>query len=149
MTWYNQIMTAGASARTRGTCESFSCLDPDPAFAPVLLYDFEGLLLCAECYRPRAQARSRSYQQPCDTCGRAPAWRDPRTRKNEYLCQHCHVASGHVPLPPLAPRVSAPLTSRRETCEVSDRGTPCRGQVKPRGKAGTLCDFHFNPKAFR
>jgi hypothetical protein len=49
--------------------------------------------ICAPCYRRKAQATS--YEgTPCDECGAKPAFRNPRGRKNKYLCVPCHVKTG-------------------------------------------------------
>jgi hypothetical protein len=48
--------------------------------------------ICAPCARRDAQASgvARRASQACDHCGAGGAIRDPRTRKNVYLCSGCH-----------------------------------------------------------
>lgn len=127
-----------------GTCATCQVQDQ-------LLYRLEPTdptspLSCAPCVR--LAARSIGRYTPCDNGDGRWAWRNPQTRRNEYLCGPCHVESGDgVIVNKWAPRVSIPLGRRpKELCAVGDgvAGTrQCEGQVKPRGARGvTLCDRH-------
>jgi hypothetical protein len=123
----------------RGACPQ--CQAPDQ-----LLYNLEPTdpaegLACPECVRKRARVTHRTT--PCDKCGALGAWRNPYTRRNEYLCPTHHAESGDgVVLNRWAPRVSHPHPAgRRVSCSVSDNS--CRGEVKPSGPGGQLlCRRH-------
>lgn len=123
-----------------------------------LLYFYEPTdhslgLACAECIRARAKTVERTT--PCDICQAPGAWRNPKTRRNEYLCGNHHAASGEgVVLNKWFARVSDPHPlGRRSKCEVSDNS--CRGEVKPRtlmlesGKKTStlLCTKHAGKKS--
>lgn len=122
----------------RGTCPR--CDDTDR-----LLYAGDVLegLACPDCIRSAAKGISR--WQPCDNHPDRHAWRNPYTRRDEYLCGQCHAESGDgVVLNKWAPRVSTPLgIQERPDCEA--RNVPgtrdCRGEVKPR-KGVNLCNAH-------
>ena len=117
-----------------------------------LLYRYEPTdeslgLACAECVRARAKTVNRTT--PCDKCGAHGAWRNPYTRKNEYLCAKHHAESGDgVVLNKWYPRVSKPHPQgHRAKCEVADNG--CRGEVKPSSVGGVtrvLCRKHAGRK---
>lgn len=131
------------TVRGKGSCPR--CKTPEQ-----LLYRYEPTdetlgLACPECIRARAKLVQRTT--PCDECGRPGAWRNPRTRRNEYLCGSHHVASGDgVLLNVWFPRVSKPLNDRRPKCTINDNG--CRGEVKPRGpEAQLLCVKHAGKKS--
>lgn len=111
----------------------------------------ESDLVCIDCVR--AYGHNTKRYTPCDNDpSHGAAWRDPKSRRNEYLCGNCHAANGHViqnrwaRVEDLEPRVSLPLGVRdREACAARNvAGTKdCRGEVKPRGAAGTpLCNAH-------
>jgi len=127
--------------RDKGSCPR--CNTPEQ-----LLYFYEPTdpsegLACPECIRARAKTVHRV--QLCDKCARPGAWRNPYTRRNEYLCGAHHAQSGDgVVLNKWFPR-SSPTHSRgvRPKCEVADNH--CRGEVKPRSTDGvlrTLCTRH-------
>lgn len=108
-------------------------------------------LVCTNCCRDYNHSIKR--YTPCDNDpSHGAAWRDPKTRRNEYLCGNCHAAQGRVVqnrwarVEDLAPRVSLPLGLRdRAECEARNvAGTKdCRGEVKPRGAGGALlCNAH-------
>lgn len=129
------------TVRAQGTCPT--CETPDQ-----LLYNLEPTdpsegLACPECIRRRAPHVNRTT--PCDKCGKPGAWRNPYTRRNEYLCGNHHAESGEgVVLNKWAPRASTPLNAAaRPQCFVKSNG--CRGEVKPRsvnGVSRTLCTKH-------
>lgn len=119
-----------------------------------LLYDtdLEGPLVCARCYRVWTREQP-EVKQACDSCGsRGNVWRDPVTRKDEYLCVRCHdpaalfqnrwankVRESH------AIHAGAP----RAQCGLRNRGTECSGEVKPRGgefKGMQVCNKHAGKK---
>lgn len=61
--------------------------------------------MCAGC--ARALARTQQRIQTCDRCGHVGAVRDPRDRRNLYLCHDCR--GGNVPqLPGVAVDLNAP-----------------------------------------
>ena len=132
------------AARRRGQC----AVHPDET--DVLRYEraTDGALVCAE--ESRKAARTVQYWQPCDNHSDQRGWRNPYTRRNEYLCGSCHAASGDgVVQNKWAPRVSTPISpSARPTCEASGVvGTrDCAGEVRwRRDKAGNfhnLCNAH-------
>lgn len=107
-----------------------------------LLYELEGALLCAECYR---RDTTRDREETCEGCGGGPAWRDPITRRNEFYCAKCHASRGMVFQNRWARASedtvaqSMPISDRREKCEVRD--SSCFGQTKPRA-GRVLCDKH-------
>lgn len=135
-------MTAGTDSRVgrwvRGRCQA--CGEED-----ALLYEAAGSLVCAADYRTWAAAHPTS--QACDVCGdTGNVWRDPLTRKNEYLCIKHHDPdalfqnrwANKV-------RQSEKLGVRaRAVCEFAGYGTECKGEVKPRGQfQGRLsCNKH-------
>lgn len=121
--------------------------------ADQLLYNLEPTdkslgLACPECCRFRAKSVHRST--PCDTCGAPGAWRNPNTRRNEFLCGTHHAESPEGVFQNLwAPRASKPLSSTpRAVCDV--KSSDCRGEVKPRTltlpsgtkKSTLLCTKH-------
>lgn len=105
-------------------------------------------LACAECIRKRAKTVNRTT--PCDKCGAPGAWRNPRTRRDEFLCPTHHAESGDgVIQNPYAARTSEThKLARKLVCAVKDSN--CRGGVQPRTlvtEAGTktstpLCTRH-------
>jgi hypothetical protein len=98
-------------------------------------------LACPECIRRRAKTIERTT--PCDICGSPGAWRNPFTRRNEYLCGNHHAASGDgVVLNKWFVRKSEPHPlGRRVRCAVADNH--CRGEVKPTAPtAELLCRKH-------
>lgn len=108
-------------------------------------------LVCANCVRELARTIKRFTV--CDKCGADHAWRNPKHRRNEYLCGKCHAESGDgVVLNKWFPRVSEPLRVReREACleRSNNSGTECRGEVKPRGKnAVPLCNRHAGKESW-
>lgn len=125
----------------RGVCAS--CKDDG-----VILHGDD---LCAGCYRVQA---NRNLPYPCDMCGEAPAFRDPLHRRDEYLCNECHAKTGFVPgeramITKVQARVGFTHTQgRKEPCIAAGHGTDCKGQTKPRGKLGVLCDRHADPKKY-
>ena len=108
--------------------------------------------VCAYHYRHTQADRDRPY--PCDNCGEGPAFRDPADREDEYLCPRCHEKRGYVPteramITKTMRRVGVTHSrGQRAVCIVASAESECHGQVKPRGKLGVLCDFHFNPKKY-
>jgi hypothetical protein len=54
---------------------------------------FAGGTLCADCYRDRCHATPHQGTR-CDRCNAEGAFRNPGTRRNEYLCTACHAAAG-------------------------------------------------------
>lgn len=119
-----------------------------------LLYYYEPTdpslgLACPECVRSRARTVNRTT--PCDKCSAPGAWRNPYTRKNEYLCGTCHAASGDgVVLNKWYPRVSQPHPlGRRALCSERTSVTECAGEVKPFNVGGVtrvLCRKHAGRK---
>lgn len=112
----------------RGSCPQCSTADQ-------LLYLYEPTdeslgRACPECVRKRAKTVERTT--PCDKCGKPAAWRNPFTRRNEYLCGTHHAESGEgVVLNKWFARFSSPHPQGRKVkCEVADNH--CRGEVKPR-----------------
>lgn len=126
---------------TRGDCPR--CGEED-----ALLYETDhtddDTRLCPQCVRRASRLVKR--WTVCDNGDGRPAWRNPKTRRNEYLCGPCHVASGDgVVLNKWAPRVSTPLgIQARAECEARNvPGTKdCRGEVKPRKGGHLLCNAH-------
>jgi hypothetical protein len=111
--------------------------------------DSDEPVLCAEHSRPIAQRLSKGRVASCDKCGHEGAWRNPYTRRNEYLCAVHHAESGDGVIQNKwagAGRVtgSAPLGVReREACVAAGVGSDCRGEVRPRGReAQPLCNAH-------
>jgi hypothetical protein len=66
--------------------------------------------LCVDCYR--VATRRIPHVTYCDKCGAPGGFRNPKTRRNEYLCLACHRESGE----------SLMLTS-----SVANLGMPCKG----------------------
>lgn len=105
--------------------------------------------LCADCFRPIAQAASKNYRTPCEDCGTVNAFRDPLASGTAvFLCSPCHVnRTGYVPSSRHIARATEPSNSRtltaRVPCAASKYGQ-CTGNVKPRGNAGgvQLCNAH-------
>ena len=130
--------------RAKGDC-------PRCQAAGQLLYHYEPTdpsegLACPECIRARA---SRTHRVTlCDICSAPGAWRNPFTRRNEYLCGTHHAASGDgVVLNRWFPRVSNPHPlGRRPQCSVADNS--CRGEVKPTSPtAQLLCRQHAGKRS--
>jgi hypothetical protein len=124
---------------TRGSCPL--CPRED-----ILLYNYEPTdpslgLACPECVRARAKTITRTTA--CDVCGSPGAWRNPFTRRNEYLCGNHHASSGDgIVLNKWLPRASEPHPEgRRLKCVVADNS--CRGEVKLTQPTGELlCRKH-------
>lgn len=142
------VADLAVSKAPRGDCPACAAKD-------ALLFAEAGTedeLVCAHCYRKRARRITRST--PCDNCGADYAWRNPKHRRNEYLCGRCHAESGEGVVlnrwagaaERLEARLSLPLgVSTREECAARNvPGTQdCQGEVKPRGKDATpLCNRH-------
>jgi hypothetical protein len=132
-------------ALTRDTC-------PQCQSSEQLLYLLEPTdeslgLACPECIRKAERGINRTT--PCDDCGKPGAWRDPKTRRNEYFCGVCHVK--HNPqgvfLNRWFVRQSEPHSlGRKVKCAVADNN--CRGEVKPSGPgAQLLCRRHAGKKS--
>lgn len=143
-------MTLAVLRAPRGTCASCKAKDE-------LLFGQDSTtpdMLCAACYRLIAHTLTRARQTPCDKCGAPAAWRNPKTRRNEYLCGTCHARSGEgvVQNRWAGARLSAPLGVReREECaeKSNTAGTVCRGEVKPRGReAVPLCNRHAGKESW-
>jgi hypothetical protein len=118
----------------RDTCGSCRAED-------VLVYEAGDVLMCAHCYR--GWSKTQEHPQPCDECGSTgTVWRNPVTRKNEYLCAKCHAVRGQVFQNRWAVWESTPLNPEaRPRCAVEDNN--CRGQVRWRSSTRTsLCDRH-------
>lgn len=104
--------------------------------------------VCSDCYRLTAV---RDRMQACDVCGQGPAFRDPSHRRDEFKCLTCHAKDGYTlddagmlrKLVGLAGRKHS--QGRSDPCVAKGGVTECHGQVKPRGRAGVMCDFHFDP----
>lgn len=143
-------MRLGTSFRedriVRGECER--CGEAD-----ALLYDHwsDEQLVCAGCQRVRA--KEHPTPQACDRCGATGnVWRDPVTRKNEYLCERCHDPAKHFQNR-WAPTVREGATlgiHPKAVCAAAGYGTDCKGEVKPRGgqhKGMLLCNKHAGKKS--
>lgn len=134
-------LTLACLGAERGTCPRCGSEDR-------LLYETDLLdgRACPDCVR--RQAASTKRWTPCDTPGHEDrvGWRNPYTRRNEYLCGTCHAESGDgVVLNKWAPRVSTPLgIQARAVCDARNvPGTKdCRGEVKPRRGGVQLCNAH-------
>lgn len=108
----------------------------------------EGPPCCAECYR-RGAVRDR--EQACDSCGLGPAFRDPSHRRDEFKCLECHAKDGYTlddagmlrKLMGMPGRKHA--QGRVEPCIAKGGVTECKGQTKPRGRLGVMCDRHHDP----
>lgn len=127
------------TVRGRGTCPRCESQDR-------LLYRFEPTddslgLACPDCCRARAKVIER--YTPCDRGDGRYAWRNPFTRRNEYLCgvHHAESADG-VTLNWWQARNSKPLGIRAPVvCELTD--SSCRGEIKYRGPQNQmLCTKH-------
>jgi hypothetical protein len=137
------LLAAERAALARGTCAEHGEED-------VLRYRrwTDGAMVCAQAIRELA--RHTHYIQACDKCGADGAWRNPYTRRDEYLCGTCHAKSGDgIVQNKWAPRVSQPHPlGQRPVCEAKGVvGTrECRGEVRwRRNKAGDyhdLCNAH-------
>jgi hypothetical protein len=112
---------------------------------------------CADCARDRAHATP-FPGTGCDRCGaKGHTFRDASHRKDEYLCAKCHSDDGYAQgvrqLAPDIARQSAISTKQHSTsCSLADRGTLCRGEVKPRGgafKGAMVCTHHAYPTRVR
>lgn len=136
------------AAPPRGTCPG---CDEENA----ILHEREegdGPPCCAECYKKTAV---RGRMQPCDDCGEGPAFRNPAHRRDEFKCLRCHAKDGYTlddagmlrKLIGMAGRVHS--RGRVDPCIAAGSVTRCRGQVKPRGKLGVMCQFHFSPKDYK
>lgn len=122
----------------RGTCQA--CGEKD-----ALLYACADRLVCAGDYR--AYAAAHPTEQACDSCGSTGnVWRDPLTRKNEYLCIKCHDPSALFQNRwANKVRESTRLGQREKVvCEFAGYGTECKGEIKPRGqfKGRLSCNKH-------
>lgn len=115
--------------------------------------DADSPVACARCVRVAARGVRRATL--CDNDpDHGVAWRNPYTRRNEYLCGSCHAASGDGVVQNryarvvenLEPRHSLPLGAQAKAL-CNARHVPgtkqCQGEVKPRGRTGTLlCNAH-------
>lgn len=129
----------------RGTCSVH------PEETDVLLYGWDREPdKCANAYRDEAYRAE--HVQKCDRCPNLYAFRDPLGRKDEFLCMSCHREDGYVPgeramITTVAARMGVTHSQgRQDPCIAAGGPTTCKGQVKPRGKLGVLCDWHHNPK---
>lgn len=139
-----------AGYRPRETCPI--CGAVDKLLWPIEPTELDDDVGCAECVRSHAQRVNRV--QLCDNDPEhGAAWRNPKTRRNEYLCARCHVASGDGVIQNIWSRASKPLGARsRPDCEAKGvLGTkPCDGNVKPRGTSGVLlCNAHAGKQSYR
>lgn len=119
--------------------------------------DPESDLGCTDCVRGYAKHVNRV--QLCDNDPEhGAAWRNPKTRRNQYLCARCHVESGDGVIQnkwanDALPRISEVLGVRnRPDCEA--KGVPgtklCDGNVKPRGTSGALlCNAHAGKQSYK
>lgn len=103
---------------------------------------------CAWCYR---RSTTREREQACDDCGKGPAFRDPGPRLDHFRCLECHARVGYTLEDAGMLRKLIGLTGRThsqgriDSCIAKGGVTDCRGQVKPRGNAGVMCDRHHDP----
>lgn len=123
-----------------GTCPR--CGDEDRLLYPT---DMHSVAVCPSCVRTLARGGTKRVQA-CDRCGEAngAVWRNPKHRKNEYLCPPCHLLEGERPLQWFESRLSTPLDIHpKAVCEARNvPGTKdCSGEVKPRG-GHLLCNAH-------
>lgn len=131
-----------AAVAPRGNCTR--CGDESLLYTEDPL-DPDSDLICPTC--SRRQAARIKHWQPCDNHEDKPGWRNPYTRRNEYLCGNCHAESGDgVVLNKWGPRLSVPINPvARPKCEAkyAPGSKECRGEVKPRGTLATvLCNAH-------
>lgn len=140
-----------AAGRHQGDC-------PDCGATGVLLYTRnwragDATLVCPSCVR-RAVA-GQDGRALCDNDpDHGPAWRNPYTRRNEYLCGRCHAQTEEGVVQNRWARANDSTHSRQSlplgvrqgaVCEAKGvPGTkPCKGEVKPRGRMGSLlCNAH-------
>lgn len=133
----------------RGECSEDKC----PEENPILYVGEDGVRRCAH-HHTRLGGVDRDRAYPCDNCGEAPAFRDPAHRVDEMLCPRCHERDGYVPgersmITRVMKRVGVTHSKgTKAVCIAAGRGTDCKGQIKPRGKLGVLCDFHADPRKF-
>jgi hypothetical protein len=127
----------------RGDCEVEGCREAD-----VLVYLVEetDVLVCAE--HMREWMRANPPETLCDNDpAHGRAWRDPKTRKNEFFCAQCHGRNGKVFTNRWAnadPRATFVLGVREKVeCAAAGYGTDCRGEVKWRNAFNkSLCNKH-------
>jgi hypothetical protein len=131
----------------RGTC-------PECREDGIILHERQELGLpacCAGCYQKTAV---RDRVQACDVCGQGPAFRNPAHRRDEFKCLPCHSEDGYTlddagmlrKLMGMAGRKHS--RGRVDDCIGAGHGTQCKGQTKPRGRLGVMCDFHHDPKKY-
>jgi hypothetical protein len=80
-------------------------------------------------------------QTACDRCGRVGAFRNPRTRRDEYLCVDCHKAAGD-PLP-----LTSSVQGLVAACRGADVTDPRHDWVHVRGN--TFACASCKVKAYR
>jgi hypothetical protein len=120
----------------RGTCAV--CGDDD-----VLVYEAGEDLVCAADYR--VYATTHPVPQPCDTCGATGnVWRDPLTRKNEYLCIKHHDPEALFQNRWANKVRESSALGQRERIQCGAAGiTECKGEIKWRGGYNMLlCNKH-------
>lgn len=123
-------------------CEK--CQEPN-----VLVYEYEGKLLCAE--DSRQHIRRQPHVPFCDMCGKQDrVVRDPSHRRNEYLCMDCHVATGFMIVDSVTNRVvrsaftSVYVRPERPKMKCYVDNHDCDNNIKPRGAwdGKSLCNKH-------
>lgn len=138
----------GFCTETRVTCDCEHChLGPCEVCDEgnlLKIYDLDGARVCASCYRAAANETRCHSSQPCDRCHAPGAWRNPRHRRNEYLCGDCHRELGEpVVLTPSVAHLAAP-------CKGKDLGDPAHNWVHVRGsRFRCVCGFNKYDSALR
>lgn len=102
----NDRVTCACTACHLGPCDACGATNLQRVFVD------NGTTRCAGCERTRAKLHQ-TGDTACDTCGKNGAFRNPGSRRNEYLCSDCHTASGE----------SVVLTS-----SVAHLAQPCKGK---------------------
>lgn len=131
----------GFCTETRATCDCEHChLGPCGVCNEgnlLKMYDLGGEKVCASCYRAAVSGTRGRDAQPCDGCGALGAWRNPRHRRNEYLCSDCHRSSGEpVVLTPSVAYLVAP-------CKGKDINDPAHNWIHVRGsRFKCVCGFN-------
>lgn len=136
----------------RGACPR--CGKSDKLMHVLVWGDAKPGIGCDECVREVAKTIDRV--QLCDNDpehGRA--WRNPFTRRNEYLCARCHVESGDGVVQNRWARVHEEferVVRGKPVCAAKNApgASPCWGGVKPRGvNAIDLCNAHAGAQSSR